>query len=90
MGKQLRVGNKQAFHSIEIAIKMSQSGDTILIEKGNYIEPNLLIKHPLHLIGIEYPSIENNKQKEDCESQSCKIEDRPVCTQRRSRQSPYP
>jgi len=64
MGKQLRVGKNQAFHSIEIALKMSQSGDTILIEKGNYIEPNLVIKHPLHLIGIEYPSIENNKQKE--------------------------
>ena len=47
-----------------MALKMSQSGDTILIEKGIYIEPNLLIKHPICLIGIDYPTIENNKQKE--------------------------
>ncbi|RXQ96605.1 nitrous oxide reductase family maturation protein NosD [Ancylomarina salipaludis] len=64
IGSELRVGKNQVFHSIEMALKMSQSGDTIFVEKGIYIEPNLLIQHPISLIGINYPTIENNKQQE--------------------------
>ena len=64
MGTSLRVGKNQAFHSIEMALKMSQAGDTIIVEKGIYFEPNLLIQHPIHLIGIDFPIIENDKQKE--------------------------
>jgi len=64
MGTSLRVGKNQAFQSIEMALKISQAGDTILIEKGTYLEANLLIQHPICLIGIDYPTLENNKQKE--------------------------
>ena len=64
MGAELRVGKNQAFQSIEKALKMSQPGDTILIEKGEYLEKNLLIQHPVYLIGIDFPSIENVNQKE--------------------------
>jgi len=64
MGTILRVGKNKAFQSIHIALDKSQSGDSILIDSGSYIEPNLLIKHPIHLIGIGFPSIENQKQKE--------------------------
>lgn len=64
MGTVLRVGNKQSYSSIEHALKNSHSGDSIIIEKGSYTEPNLLVKHPIHLIGIDFPSIENQQQKE--------------------------
>ncbi len=64
MGTILRVGKNKTFQSIHIALDKSQSGDSILIDSGSYIEPNLLIEHPIHLIGIGFPSIENQKQKE--------------------------
>lgn len=64
MGTVLRVGKKQTYSSIEEALKNSHSGDSIIIESGSYTEPNLLIKHPIHLIGIDFPSIENQEQKE--------------------------
>lgn len=64
MGTVLRVGEKQTYTSIEQALKNSHSGDSIIIESGSYTETNLLIKHPVHLIGIDFPSIENQQQKE--------------------------
>ncbi len=64
MGTILRVGKKQTYSSIEQALNNSHSGDSIIIESGSYTEPNLLVKHPIHLIGIDFPSIENQEQKE--------------------------
>lgn len=64
MGDVLRVGKKQAYQTITQAINNSHPSDSILIENGSYTEPNLLIKHPLHIIGIGFPSVENQDEKE--------------------------
>ena len=58
------VGNDSNISSVIQAINLSKAGDTILISKGEYKEPNLLIEHPLTIIGKDYPIIENQDQKE--------------------------
>lgn len=61
---QLKVDTKGTLSSISKAIEISGYGDTIIIEKGVYVEPNLVINHPLTLIGIDYPTVENLDKKE--------------------------
>jgi len=47
--------------SIAAAISRAAPGDTILVERGRYVE-NLLIDKPLHLRGLNRPTISGNQQ----------------------------
>ncbi|RUT79373.1 nitrous oxide reductase family maturation protein NosD [Ancylomarina longa] len=60
----LKVRLNSSLSSLHIAIKKSHAGDTIWVEAGSYKEPPLLIEHPLTIIGIDYPVIENTKREE--------------------------
>jgi nitrous oxidase accessory protein len=42
--------------SVAAAVRMAKSGDTVSMQRGNYVE-RLVIDKPLHLIGIERPTL---------------------------------
>jgi nitrous oxidase accessory protein len=48
--------------SIQVAIDMAQSGDTVLIAKGLYQENEIIIRKSLTLIGVDYPTIDGQNK----------------------------
>lgn len=64
MAKSYRVAKGTPITSIFDAIKGSSSGDTIIVTSGTYSESHLLIEHPITILGIDFPIIENKNAKE--------------------------
>lgn len=56
----LKVGKNEQYKTIKQAIAAAQSGDTIFVHKGHYIEGTIDIEKSLTLIGIERPVIDGN------------------------------
>jgi hypothetical protein len=52
MANTLWVGADQAFHTISAAVSASQSGDTIYVEAGTYVNDWSAIDHDLNIIGV--------------------------------------
>ena len=44
--------------SIQLAIDLAVSGDTVIVEKGIYTEFDIVIKKPLTIIGVDYPIVD--------------------------------
>ncbi len=59
---QLEVCNTCSIKSIKQAIKIADTGATILVKKGIYIEDSIIIKKPLTLKGIGKPVIDGKKK----------------------------
>lgn len=51
----ITVGKSKRITSITKALSVAKSGDTILVDKGNYYEQNLIISIPIVLKGIGHP-----------------------------------
>lgn len=62
--KSIRVGANQKIKTIQSALKIISSGDTLLVEKGTYKEKSLLIDKSIILIGINSPVLSGENKYE--------------------------
>lgn len=60
----VKVGEKQQYHSLKLALKAAKSYDTVLVYAGFYKEGNLIIEKPLTIIGINMPTIDGDRRFE--------------------------
>lgn len=60
----IRVSPDGETSSIQKAIDVASSYDTILVEQGHYVEYNIQITKPLYLIGLNRPVIDGGHQAE--------------------------
>ena len=63
-GRTIVVGKSQLITSIQRALQLAQSNDTLLIEPGNYYEGNLTINKSIVFKGINYPVLDGRKKFE--------------------------
>jgi nitrous oxidase accessory protein len=61
-GELLKVGEKQAYRSIQQAINASSNADTILVEGGVYKEKTILVDKSITLIGENFPVLDGEHQ----------------------------
>ncbi len=55
-----KVGKNEQYKTIKSAIAAAQSGDTIFVQKGHYIEGTIDLQKSITLIGIDRPVIDGN------------------------------
>lgn len=55
-----KVGKNEQYKTIKSAIAAAQSGDTVFVSKGHYIEGTIDLRQPITLIGIDRPIIDGN------------------------------
>lgn len=63
-GTVWKVGKQQNIHSIQQAIDMSSSGDTIVVDAGTYREKNIVVNKAIILKGINHPVLDGEKKYE--------------------------
>jgi len=66
----LYTGKNQRIQTIQQALQLAQSGDTIIVSPGLYKEKNLIIKKPVYLKGIDFPVLDGEKKYEILNIQS--------------------
>ena len=59
-----KVGKNEQYKTIKSAIAAAQSGDTIYVQKGHYIEGTIDLQKSITLIGIDRPVIDGNMDGE--------------------------
>ncbi len=59
-----KVGKNEQYKIIKSAIAAAQSGDTIFVQKGHYIEGTIDLQKSITLIGIDRPVIDGNMNGE--------------------------
>ena len=59
-----KVGKNEQYKTIKSAIAAAQSGDTIFVSKGHYIEGTIELHKSITLIGIDRPIIDGNMDGE--------------------------
>lgn len=59
-----KVGKNMQYKTIKSAIAAAQSGDTIVVQKGHYIEGTIDLQKSITLIGIDRPVIDGNMNGE--------------------------
>ena len=59
-----KVGKNEQYKTIKLAIAAAQSGDTIFVQKGHYIEGTIDLQKSITLIGIDRPVIDGNMDGE--------------------------
>lgn len=59
-----KVGKNEQYKTIKSAIAAAQSGDTIFVQKGHYIEGTIDLHKSITLIGIDRPIIDGNMNGE--------------------------
>ena len=59
-----KVGKNEQYKTIKSAIAAAQSGDTIFVQKGHYIEGTIDLQKSITLIGIDRPVIDGNMNGE--------------------------
>lgn len=59
-----KVGKNEQYKTIKLAIAAAQSGDTIFVQKGHYIEGTIDLQKSITLIGIDRPVIDGNMNGE--------------------------
>ena len=64
LASTIRVGRNESVQSIQSAIERAIPGDTILIQPGTYREGNLIIRKPLTIIGVSFPTIDGEGKYE--------------------------
>jgi nitrous oxidase accessory protein len=62
--KKITVGKSQPLKTITAAIKLSSSGDTIIVQSGMYHEGNIIVDKPLALLGENMPIIDGDRKFE--------------------------
>lgn len=58
------VGKDKAITSLKQAIKVSKTGDTILLNAGTYKEGNIIVDKSIHLIGVNTPVLDGESKNE--------------------------
>ncbi len=61
-GKIIFVGKSKPFQSIQKAIDVADSGDTVLVEAGMYKERNIIIQKSIVLKGINFPVLDGENK----------------------------
>ena len=62
----IKVGKKEMITSLSKAIELAVSGDTILLQEGNYREGNIQVTKPVVIIGINNSVLDGeNKYEHD-------------------------
>lgn len=64
LAKIIRVGASDKYKTINSALDAAVSGDTVLVDAGNYKEKNLVIKKSIVLKGLHYPVLDGEKKYE--------------------------
>lgn len=64
------VGKNQRIQTIQQALQLAQSRDTIIVSAGLYKEKNLVIKKPVFLKGIGFPVLDGERKYEIINIQS--------------------
>ena len=59
-----KVGKNEQYKTIKSAIAAAQSGDTIFVQKGHYIEGTIDLQKSITLLGIDRPIIDGNMNGE--------------------------
>jgi nitrous oxidase accessory protein len=62
--RNIRVGKQRVISSIQQALRMANSGDSILVYPGIYREKNIVISKSIYLIGIDQPVLDGEYQYE--------------------------
>lgn len=62
--KKITVGKNQTLKSLKLAIGISVSGDTIIVQAGTYHEGNIVIDKPLTLLGNNKPILDGDRKFE--------------------------
>jgi nitrous oxidase accessory protein len=60
--RTILVGKSKPFQSIQAAIDVAQTGDTILVSKGLYKEGNIVIRKSLFLKGVDLPVLDGQNK----------------------------
>lgn len=63
-GRIIKVGPKEAIHSIIKAIGLARPGDTLRIHAGTYREGNIVIDKSLSIIGVGFPVMDGEDKYE--------------------------
>jgi nitrous oxidase accessory protein len=67
--KQVRV-EKQKGETISAAIARTESGDTLIIPSGTYVEPTIVVDKPLFIQGENFPELNGQNKNEILEIKS--------------------
>src|SRR4051812_27719053 len=62
--KTLVVDQKKSLKSIQAAITLAKTGDTIRVMPGLYREGNYIVKKSIILIGVDYPVLDGENKYE--------------------------
>jgi nitrous oxidase accessory protein len=62
--KKIRIGKLQMLKTIQQGLMLAVSGDTVLVDAGNYHEQNLIINKTVFLMGINYPILDGDHKYE--------------------------
>ena len=60
----IHVGKHSGYQTITVAVAAAKDGDTIIVEKGIYLERNLIINKSLVVKGINHPVLDGEKKFE--------------------------
>ena len=60
----IHVGKQSGYQTITVAVAAAKDGDTIIVEKGIYLERNLIINKSLVVKGINHPVLDGEKKFE--------------------------
>jgi nitrous oxidase accessory protein len=60
----IRIGASRTYKTIADGMAVAKNGDTLMVDKGQYREKNLVVKKSITLIGIDYPVLDGEKKYE--------------------------
>ena len=63
-GRTIRVAKNSSVSTIQQGVDLSDSGDTVLVSPGLYLEENLVIRNSITVLGINYPVIDGENKYE--------------------------
>jgi len=64
IGSTIYVDKNSEIKTIKSAIALSKNGDTIIVNKGNYLEGNIIVNKEVVLIGKDLPVLDGQKKYE--------------------------
>jgi nitrous oxidase accessory protein len=64
IGGVIRVGPKEAIHSIRKGIDLARPGDTLHIQAGTYREGNIVIEKSISIVGFGFPVLDGEDKYE--------------------------
>lgn len=58
----IHVGKSKTFTSVQKGIDAAMTGDTVLVDPGNYKEHDIIVNKKIYLKGLKYPIIDGEKK----------------------------